>query len=160
MANPEHLQILMQGVAAWNAWRRQHSDIIPDLCTINFGGADLAGVMLDRVDLRGTILDGANLRGANFSGANLGSAYLVGADLSMADLIWANLSKANLSRTDLSHASFDETIFGDTDLTAVRGIETCKHFGPSTLDHRTLAKSGPLPLAFLRGCGLPDALIN
>ena len=28
--------------------------------------------------------------------------------------------------------------------------------GPSILDHRTLAKSGPLPLAFLRGCGLLD----
>jgi hypothetical protein len=160
MANPEHLQILEQGVAAWNAWRRQHSDTIPDLCMINFEGAELAGVMLDRVDLRGTILDGANLRGANFSGANLGSTSLVGADLSMADLVWANLSKANLSRTDLSHASFDETIFGDTDLTAVRGIETCKHYGPSTLDHRTLAKSGLLPLAFLRGCGLPEAVID
>jgi uncharacterized protein YjbI with pentapeptide repeats len=91
MANPEHLQILRQGVEAWNEWRRQHSDIIPDLCNINFRGANLAGVMLDTVDLRG----------ANFSGANLGSTYLVGADLSMADLVWANLSKANLSRTDL-----------------------------------------------------------
>jgi len=30
----------------------------------------------------------------------------------------------------------------------------------SNLDHRTLTKSGPLPLAFLRGCGLPDTLIN
>jgi hypothetical protein len=78
----------------------------------------------------------------------------------MADLVWANLSKANLSRTDLSHASLDETIFGDTNLTAVHGIETCNHFGPSTLDHRTRAKSGPLPLAFLQGCGLPDALID
>src|SRR5712691_8812686 len=28
------------------------------------------------------------------------------------------------------------------------------------LDHRTLAKSGQLPLAFLRGCGLPDKLID
>jgi hypothetical protein len=44
--NPKHLQRLMEGVEAWNAWRRQHSDIIPDLCTINFGGADLTGVML------------------------------------------------------------------------------------------------------------------
>jgi uncharacterized protein YjbI with pentapeptide repeats len=101
MANPEHLQILRQGVEAWNEWRCQHSDIIPDLCNINFRGANLAGVMLDTVDLRGAILDEANLRGANFSGANLGSTYLVGADLSMADLVWANLSKANLSRTDL-----------------------------------------------------------
>ena len=42
----------------------------------------------------------------------------------------------------------------------MRGLETCRHRGPSTLDHRTLARSGPLPLAFLRGCGLPDALID
>ena len=38
----------------------------------------------------------------------------------------------------------------------MRGIETCVHRAPSTLDHRTLAKSGRLPLAFLRGCGLND----
>jgi hypothetical protein len=34
------------------------------------------------------------------------------------------------------------------------------HLGPSTIDHRTLLKSGRLPLAFLRGCGLPDTLID
>ena len=28
------------------------------------------------------------------------------------------------------------------------------------LDHRTLVRSGRLPLAFLRGCGLPEALIE
>ena len=49
-----------------------------------------------------------------------------------------------------------ETIFSNTDLTAVRGLETCHYDGPSTLDHRTLAQSGPLPLVFLRGCGLND----
>ena len=32
--------------------------------------------------------------------------------------------------------------------------------GPSTIDHRTLQRSGPLPLAFLRGVGLPDNLID
>jgi hypothetical protein len=32
--------------------------------------------------------------------------------------------------------------------------------GPSVIDHRTLQKSGPLPLAFLRGVGLPDNLID
>ncbi|MGH7842531.1 MAG: toll/interleukin-1 receptor domain-containing protein [Candidatus Binataceae bacterium] len=36
----------------------------------------------------------------------------------------------------------------------------CHHLGPSTLDHRTLAKSLPLPLSFLRGCGLPDEYIE
>jgi hypothetical protein len=34
------------------------------------------------------------------------------------------------------------------------------HHGPCTVDHRTLERSGPLPLAFLRGCGLPDSLID
>ena len=31
MANPEHLQLLQQGVAAWNAWRHDNRDITPDL---------------------------------------------------------------------------------------------------------------------------------
>src|SRR4029450_12599354 len=52
------------------------------------------------------------------------------------------------------------TVFANTTLTAVRGLETCSHIDPSTLDHRTLAKSGPLPLPFLRGGGLPEALIE
>jgi len=34
------------------------------------------------------------------------------------------------------------------------------HYGPSGIDHRTLQKSGPLPLVFLRGVGLPDNMIE
>jgi TIR domain len=39
-------------------------------------------------------------------------------------------------------------------------LEKCDHEGPSIVDHRTLQKSGPLPLSFLRGVGLPDNLIE
>ena len=45
-------------------------------------------------------------------------------------------------------------------MTDAKGLKSCRHAGPSTIDHRTLAKSGELPLAFLRGCGLPDMLID
>ncbi len=31
MANTEHLDILRQGVEAWNQWRQTHRDISPDL---------------------------------------------------------------------------------------------------------------------------------
>jgi hypothetical protein len=31
MANPEHLEILMQGVAWWNSWRKEFQDVEPDL---------------------------------------------------------------------------------------------------------------------------------
>ena len=116
----------------------------------NLPGPDSAGPTSPRPISPGPTSVGANLTGANLTGANLTGADLTEANLTRADLIRANLSEA------FSH----ETVFGDTNLTAVRGLETCRHDGPSTLDHRTLAKSGPLPLAFLRGCGLPDALID
>jgi hypothetical protein len=61
---------------------------------------------------------------------------------------------ANLSGADLL-----ETLFINMKLVDVVGLEACLHHGPSTLDHRTLAQSGQLPLAFLRGCGLPEELI-
>ena len=37
---------------------------------------------------------------------------------------------------------------------------SCRHGGPSIIDHRTLRRSDKLPLTFLRGCGLPDELIK
>src|SRR3954452_7113068 len=40
-----------------------------------------------------------------------------------------------------------------------KGLDQCRHFGPSIIDHQTLQKSGPLPPVFLRGVGLPDNLI-
>jgi TIR domain/Pentapeptide repeats (8 copies) len=66
-----------------------------------------------------------------------------------------DLSGANLSGADLL-----ETIFVNTNLNDVQGLDACVHHGPSTIDHRTMAISGPLPLAFLRGCGLPDEFID
>jgi TIR domain len=36
----------------------------------------------------------------------------------------------------------------------------CRHYGPSSIDHRTLSRSGSIPISFLRGCGLPDVLIE
>jgi uncharacterized protein YjbI with pentapeptide repeats len=146
-----------------------------DLTGANLGRADLGDAGLLMADLTGATLDGADLGRADFTSANLSKATLVGANLSATDLHRTNLSgvtlrEAHLYRTnfvstdmrgvDLSEVFLIETVFGDTDLTDVRGLETCDHRGPSTLDHRTLANSGPLPLAFLRGCGLPDALID
>jgi hypothetical protein len=184
MANPEQLQILKQGVEAWNAWCEQHSDRA-DLTEADLTWANLTEADLTWANLAGASLTGANLAGASLTGANLASADLTGAnlsrtDLTEADLTWANLTgavligadlrraylpraylrEADLTRADLSRVELDETVFGNTNLTAVRGLETCHHRGPSILDHRTLAKSGPLPLAFLRGCGLPEALID
>src|SRR5262249_4310025 len=130
MANPEHLQILKQGVEAWNQWWDQRA---PTLQWASFYRAE-----------------SADLQGADLSQANLQGADLRGADLQGPDRREANLSGVFLN----------ETVFSNTDLTTVQGLETCRHRGPSPLDHRTLARFGPLPLAFLRGCGLPERLIE
>jgi hypothetical protein len=41
MTNPKHLQILQQGVEAWNAWREQNWNITPYLFGADLRGADL-----------------------------------------------------------------------------------------------------------------------
>ena len=49
------------------------------------------------------------------------------------------------------------TIFADVDLSEVRGLESIKHMGPSTIGIDTLFRSqGKIPEVFLRGCGVPE----
>ena len=103
MANDEHVALLKQGVAAWNAWRDENPDIRPDL-----SGADLSGADLSEADLSGADLSGANLSGADLSGANLSGANLIEANLSEANLSGANLSGANLGGANLSEADLSE----------------------------------------------------
>ena len=132
----------------------------------DLGRANLSGANLSGANLREANLSAANLSGADFSiGANLSGADLSEADLNEADLRWANLGMANLSRAklrgaDFTNAMFFRTIFSDLDLSGCRGLEDCWHRGPSSLDIQTLQRSGPLPPTFLRGVGLPDALIE
>jgi uncharacterized protein YjbI with pentapeptide repeats len=123
-------------------------------------GADLSSAYLPAADLQEANLSGANLRSANLTKVNLNGAKLNNANLSEADLTWADLRDADLNSANLTNAVLRETSFSNVDLTSVIGLETCRHFGPSSIDYRTLQKSLRLPLPFLRGVGLPDALIE
>ena len=70
------------------------------------------------------------------------------------------ISDADLSKANLSGAMLSETVLANIDLSGATGLETCRHLGPSVIDFRTLAKSHPLPLVFLRGVGLPENVID
>ncbi len=145
--------------------QRTEDDNYPTLDDSYFKGANLR-----RTNLKGSNLGDSNLRWATLDKANLSAAILIGANFTNADLSGANLNLtyleranfygANLTEADLTDAALRETVFGDTNLSGAKGLESCKHYGPSTVDHRTLAKSGKLPLEFLRGVGLPDTLID
>jgi uncharacterized protein YjbI with pentapeptide repeats len=175
MANPEHFQIIEQGYDTWNDWRRKNPEVAPDLSgatlfkldfyarrrpranltNVNFSGALLMQASLWRADLTG-----ANLTKANLGEANLDSTLLSQAVLREAYLVGANFTNADLRGADLSGATLGSTVFGNADLTGTKGLEFCNHFIASVIDHATLRKSGRLPLNFLRGCGLPDTLIE
>ena len=146
MADEEHLAILKQGVEVWNAWRRQH----PKVPRPNLGGADLFRARLDGANFARAILDSANLARARLHQTSLTSAFLA----------YTNFAGAFLTGASLKGAILYETILVDIDLSRCEDLEGCIHYGPSIIDIRTLQRSGPLPLAFLRGVGLPDRLID
>ena len=186
MANPEHLEIIKEGVEKWNGWRDKNPKVRPDLCSANLSGSNLSNANLSGANLSAADLSDANLSyaflcdallnniylsNANLSGANLSGAVLYAADLSETDLKEANLkvsnlryaelSSANLNDTDLSAASIGSTIFADVDLSTVIGLETLEHVAPSTIGIDTIYKSqGKIPEVFLRGCGVPENLIT
>jgi uncharacterized protein YjbI with pentapeptide repeats len=136
------------------------------LTSANLGGPKLFGTNLSGADLTmanllGAILIGANLSGAELYKADLSLSALAGVNFSKANLSWTDLTGSLLTEADLSKARLWGTIFGDIDLREVRGLDTVKHFGPSSIDTRTLIHSkGEIPEVFLRGCGLSDLQIE
>jgi hypothetical protein len=186
MANPEHLEILKKGVEAWNEWRKEHAQILPDLSATDLSATDLSEANLAGANLSGAICNEANLSGAAFSGAtlmvacclaadfsdaNLSDANLFGADLSDAnlsnanlhgaDLRWANLTRTELRNTNLREAKFGYTTIANTDLGAAKHLDTVKHGRPSSIGIDTLYKSqGKIPDEFLRNAGVPEEGID
>ncbi|MGD1216302.1 MAG: toll/interleukin-1 receptor domain-containing protein [Terriglobales bacterium] len=169
MANSEYLAKIKEGVEAWNAWRAgSRLSLNPysaDLTRADLAGANLSDADLAIVNLSGAKLSRAQLGLANLSGAELTEADLIGAiikaDLTGANLSGADLTSANLSGAEFTGASTIFTIFGDNDLSDVKGLETVRHHGPSTIGIDTIYRSHRnIPLAFLRGAGVPDNFIE
>src|SRR5215204_768330 len=137
MANPEHLEILKQGIKAWNEWRHKgFIHPIPNLSSAN--------------------LQGEKLRGINFS-----STILKDADLTDTDLSGVNFSRALLTNANFLRSRMGVTVLADVDLSTARNLEWVGHFAPSTVGIDTIYKSrGNIPEKFLRGCGVPEDFIT
>jgi uncharacterized protein YjbI with pentapeptide repeats len=142
MANPEHLEILKQGVEQWNKWTNEHYDVTPDLSRADLekaslGRANLGGANLRGANLREAILTRANLglgakvdhgrpyiRKTELEDANLGGANLRESDLCEAHLNGADLSDANLSEADLFGANLRGANLSGTHFTRARAFAT------------------------------------
>ena len=152
-----------------------------DLHFAGFYKADLREADLSETRLGHANLEEANLSGAHLvyrvlRGAFLSRAVLVNASLHDVDFRWAELGQADLTGSDLREANLtravlrganltgvltDRTGFVDVDLSSVEGLETVNHAGPSDIGISTVYRSGGnIPEVFLRGCGVPDAMIT
>jgi hypothetical protein len=181
MANEEHLAILKKGIDVWNKWREENPGVVPDLSHAKLSGASFSGVYLSganliradlsNADLREAYLVAVDFRDANLCTANLCRASLIGtnflkadlsgADLREADLFGSSLRSANLNQVSVTDARFGHTAFDDVDLRSVKGLETAKHFSPSTIGIDTIYRSnGKIPDVFLRGAGVSEDMIG
>ncbi|SRR5260221_6451103 len=109
MAFQEHIDILMQGVEAWNSWREKEPYWRPDLSGINLYLRDpyaTENMIYRENNLYNFILKGMDLHGINFKEVNLRNANLERVILRKADLEGADFTKAELRQARLEGATF------------------------------------------------------
>lgn len=144
MANEQHVQWLLEGVASWNR-RRESDPFTPDLSDIilpehfpvvsrdgeihrvslsgaNLSHANLDGSNLAYADFVGSDFTGAYLRvvyasQSNFSGSNFANADLTDFVGAAADFSDANFSGANLTRANLRNSGFCRSVLADATFT-------------------------------------------
>jgi len=124
---------LRRGVAFWNAWRKKHPDVVP-----NLDGAILSGMDLRKADFRGaslrdvyfnyTDLGGADLRNTLLQGADFRDAILYRTKLSGADLRGAHLKRVDLRQATLTGTDLRCAAILDSDLSGAT-IVSCSVFG-------------------------------
>jgi uncharacterized protein YjbI with pentapeptide repeats len=141
-----HVRFLKEGREAWNAWRAETPDLVPDLRSenlhdldlsrFNFSGADLAQANLRRANLSYADLSAAKLESSWLEGANLGFAKLSKANLRLVRANGANFLEADLSRADLRSARLPSAILDYANLRRVKAngaeMDGC-HFDSSVL---------------------------
>ena len=145
MANPEHLELLLDGIDTWNEWREEFPTVEPDLSE-----ADLAGVNLKGAYLSGTVsyydaelddylapivinrasqsmmptMSDQELSYMRTWGANLEGVDFTGAYLNRAYLGYAVLTGARFQGADLRYASFSHANLHRADMPQVNAQGT------------------------------------
>lgn len=94
MAKPDHLNILREGVAAWNDWRAKNPAIKPDLSDIDLTKREGSGACWDEANSAANLAT-ANLSVVKFQRAKLDSVIFRRADLSGADFTEAGMNYAD-----------------------------------------------------------------
>jgi uncharacterized protein YjbI with pentapeptide repeats len=145
------MEVLRQGVNAWNIWRKKYSNLRPNLQSANLNGMRLEGIDLREANLSSAALQDCDLYKANLSGTTATAVRLQRSDLSRALLLGANLRLADLSEADLSGADLAGAVlakcklfrtnlvatnFCGADLSEASGV-TRQQMAYTSTDHKT-----------------------
>jgi len=185
MANPEHLEILKQGVKKWNKWREDNPDIEPDLSGIDFSKEDSFYMSFEPYNFSKTIFLETNLSGFNFSGSDFTKAifsevtplvsiamkatfekktnlaknsYIKTAKLLNTVLNGADLTEAYLNGVDLTKAQMDEANLTKAQLNGVDLTEA--HLYGATLSKAIFTRSNLISANFRDSIVDGDTLIS
>jgi uncharacterized protein YjbI with pentapeptide repeats len=157
MADQSHLDILQQGVGAWNAWREEHkepSQAFEEMSVedhvekfLSMNPVEVARFLTSSAPSRAPFTPFAaenydvtpDLAGANLREANLPDVNLYGANLCRVHLSGANLRRANLRRADLTWADLSEANL--TEMDCWEGNLREVHFSKADLTGARLASA-------------------
>ena len=140
-----YLELIEQGVDAWNRWRLEHPDECPELESAYLFEQSLQGINFQRANLSRACLIGANLEGADLGDANLSGVYANNANFQGASLAAANLQEGNFIDANLSQADLSDTVVGGANFTNARLQGTCLDGWPNVAaQHRSLV-TPPVP---------------
>lgn len=151
----------LRGANLSKANLREANLCIANLSYANFFEADLRRANLRKVELEETNLARADLSGADFVLANIKHAEFFSANLHGVNFIESNITRARFHWSNLDKAIFGFTVLSNILFKETKCLETTIHKGPSTLGIDTLYLSHlSISEAFLRGCGVPDQMIE
>jgi uncharacterized protein YjbI with pentapeptide repeats len=136
------------------------------LTECKFRGADLTGANFVAATLLFTTFYTAKLTAAKFREVSmlhvdLRYTVLSDANFKSAQIAFSNFRDSTLVNTSFDECNFSGNSFDSVDLSSVTDLDSVTHVGPSSVGVDTLYLSkGRIPAAFLRGCGVPDGLIE
>ena len=127
----------------------------PNLAASDFSECNLNNAFFGYSNLQNARFAGARLHGTKFNSCDLSAANFSGAHVAETDFEGAMLDDAEFSDATISHVYF----LGSS-LRHSKGLQAAVYKSGSAIDLATVGRSGTLPAPFLRGCGLPDKLIE
>lgn len=146
MANSEHLKIIKQGPGAWNKWREENPDIIPDLAWANMIGMNLQGIDLKKANMKLAFCRSTDFSNSDFSeailyGTNFQDSVLHSVSMKKSDLEGANLISADLDNADLEGANMKLAVLDNAKCSRVNLLNAKKLGYKQLLNVETLANA-------------------